>query len=356
MGRPSLTVKLQPAVIVEGQLLKKSTGKPVRGEAYWMALNDNAPERLRPDGDLYFGHTSARPSGVRAYAGADGRFQLRLPAAPGVILARADRQDPSALFTPLRVRDEDKKYLRKKNNDPNVIRVGPRDRDDEEYFDTNVRMSLRYENGYSVINPEPKTKTIDLKIEFDPGKSVTLNVTDPDGKPLGGVKLVGLGPFSPPPTFANSEITVGGIDPMGKPVQLYLLHKKRHVCAELKVKGDETSPIAVRMQPCGTVTGRVVDSGGKPVTGAQVIFQMTDGVADRLLRQRMFQGASQTATDADGRFSFTNMFPDVEFDMFVSLPGFRRGASGKKQANVKAGEIKDVGEFKLLDPKNTSDE
>jgi hypothetical protein len=152
------------------------------------------------------------------------------------------------------------------------------------------------------------------------------------------------------------EIVVAGIDPKGKSEQLYLLHKKRKLCAELKVKGDETGPIAVRMKPCGTVTGRVVDHTGKPVTGARVMFQMTDHVADDLLRQKMFRGATETATDADGKFSFTHMFPDVKFDLFVSLPGFRSFASGSKQVNLKPGETKDVGEFKLLDPKKIIDE
>jgi RNA polymerase sigma factor (sigma-70 family) len=352
-----VAVKLQPAVLVEGQLLNKSTGKPVIGEAYWMALNGNPLERSSPDGDLYFGHTSARTSGTQAHSGADGRFQLRIPGWPGVVLARVEQQDSTAVFTPLRVQDEDKKYLRKKTKDPNVIETGPRDREDEEYFDTDLLIPLRWENGYSVIKPGMKSKSIEVKIAFDPGKSVTLNATDPDGKPLDGVTLVGPGPYGlRPPTFANSEITVGGIDPKGKPVQLYLLHKKRKLCAELKVKGDETGSIAVRMKPCGEVTGRVVDHTGKPMTGARVMFQMTDHVADDLLRQKMFRGATETATDADGKFSFTHMFPDVEFDLFVSLPGFRNGASGSKQANLKPGETKDVGEFKLIDPKKIPDE
>ncbi len=275
----------------------------------------------------------------------------------GVILARANQFDPSAVFTPLRVRNEDRKFLLKREKDPNMREIGPRQPADEEVFATAVMQApLRWENGYAIVQPDVKATSVAVKIEFDPGAKVTLNVTDPDGKPLSGVTLVGPGPYGlHPPTFARAEIPVGGIDPKGRPVQLYLLHRERMLCAEVKVKG-ETGPIAVKMRPCGSVTGKVVDQTGKPVTGARVMFQMADAIADDLLRQKLYRGATEVATDADGKFSFPRLFPDLEFDLFVAHPGFRSSTGESRRTKLQAGEQKDVGELRFRDPRKRDEE
>jgi hypothetical protein len=256
------------------------------------------------------------------------------------------------------VRDQDRKHLRKNEKGPDTIEVGPRDRDGEEYFNTGTLMTpIRWENGYAVINPASQAKEVETTIEFDPGATVKLNATDPDGKPLGGVTVVGPGPYGlRPPMFDQPEIAVGGIDPKGRPVQLYLLHKDRKLCAELVVTGKENGPVAVQLKPCGGVTGRVVDHTGKPASGARVNFQMADHVADDLLRQKLYRGATEVSTDADGQFTFPGLFPDQEFDLFVGLPGFRSGAAEAKRTKLKAGETKDIGEFKMRDPKKVDEE
>jgi RNA polymerase sigma factor (sigma-70 family) len=350
-------VKLQLAVLVEGQLVNKATGKPVRGEAFWMPLDDNLTEEEKlAGGKLYFEHSNGtRPSGTHADTGANGRFTLRIPRGPGVVLARAGKSDPTAVFTPTLVKDGDRKYLRKKETDPTARKVGPRDRDEESFNTLGMSWPIRWENGYAVINPASKAKKAEVKIEFDPG--ATLNVTDPDGKPLGGVTLVGHGPYGERvPTFPAAKIPVGGLNSKGRPVQLYLLHKGQKLCAELKVKGDEKDPITVKLQQCSTVKGRVVDHTGKAVRDAQVTFQMTEYQANDLLKQKLFRDSHTTTTDADGKFTFERMFPDVEFDLFVSLPGFRSGAAGSKRTTLKPGETKDMGVFEFRDPKKMDEE
>ncbi len=354
-------VKLRPAVVVRGQLLNKVTGNPVAGEAHWLPLTTNEPLLKGDDDDtkLYTSQLgNTWPSGGRGVAGADGRFTLRVPTGPGVVLARCDQFDPSAIFTTARVREDDRKHLRKSEKDPNVTETGTKDRDGEEFFDTIMLISpLRWENGYALISPDAKAKSVDVKIGFDPGATVTLAPTDPDGKPLGGVTVVGPGRYGlHPPTFAKPEVAVGGIDPKGRPVQFYLLHKERKLCAAITLKGNETGPVAVKMHACGNVSGKVVDHTGKPVKGASVMFQMTDSVADDLLRQKLYRGSTEVATDAEGQFTFPRMFPNVEFGLHVSLPGFRSGAAESKLVTLKPGEVKNAGEFKLRDPKKTDDE
>jgi RNA polymerase sigma factor (sigma-70 family) len=349
-------VKLQPAVVVRGRLVNQATGKPVSGVAFWYALN--ADGRAKVGGDIYFNYTRTRPSGTVADAGPDGRFALRIPPGPGVILAHADSRDLTTAFTPVRVRDEDRKYLRKPEGKPDRAGNMTQPREGEEFFDaTSYRVPIRGLNGYAIVAPDSKARSHDVTVEFDPGATVTLNAIDPEGKPLGGVTAVGPGSYTQrPTTFTTPEIAVGGIDPKGRPVQLYLLHSDRNLCAAVTLKGDEKGAVAVKMRPSGRVTGRVVDHAGKPVEGAQVRFFMTDAVADELIRTRLYRWSEEVCTDAEGKFSFPRMFPDVEFLLAVNLPGHRTWATEPARVNLKPGEAKDVGEFKCRDPKHRGDE
>jgi hypothetical protein len=238
-----------------------------------------------------------------------------------------------------------------------VIRTGPQPREDDEHFDTiGLMWPVRWENGYAVISPDAKTRSVEVKIEFDPGATVKLAATDPDGRPLAGVTLVGHGPYGRRvPTFPGAVIAVRGLNPKGRPQQLYLLHRERKLCAELLVKGDEPGPV-VKLRPCATVSGRVTDHTGKPIPAALVVFQMRDYQADNMIRQKLFRDTSTTTTDADGRFTFERMFPDVEFDLIASLPGFRSGTAALQRVRLKPGEAKDVGELRSRDPKKPDGE
>jgi RNA polymerase sigma factor (sigma-70 family) len=351
-------VPLLPALRVEGRLVNQVTKQPVAGQVIWLPFTMPENERPVPGSELYFEQANPHPTGLHALAGPDGRFELRVPHAPGVILGRGNQLDPTAQFTPTRVRPEDRKYLAKPDKDPAAIQIGPRERADEEYFKTGRLMSpLRWENGYTILHPEAKATSLQVDVGFDPGARVTLHVTDPEGKPVSGVTVVGPGTYGfRPPTFTGAEIVVGGIDPQGRPVQLYLLHRERKLCAEVKVKGDETGPIAVQLKPCGSVKGRVVDGNGKPIANVRAALQMTDAVADDLLRQKLFRGTSEIATDAEGRFTFPALFPDVEFDVYTTRPGFRMSSGDIRRMILQTGEQKDLGELRLREPEKRDEE
>jgi RNA polymerase sigma factor (sigma-70 family) len=359
-------VTLTPAVLVTGRLTNRATGKAVRGMATWLPLEANTPlqQQQTEYAALYTRMISAPVTGTQAAADADGNFTLRVPAGPGVVLARADALDPAAAFAPLRVRDEDRKYVRKRENELDSITGGtPQPRDDEENFATVQRGQFtvgvsrtRLENGYAIIDPDAKAKTVEVTSAFDPGSTVTLNVTDPDGKPVGGVTVIGRSQaVRTPVTFAKPEVAIGGFDPKGKPVQLYLLHKERKLCGGVRVNGDEKGPVAVKLVPCGGVTGTVVDHTGKAVKGAVVTYQMTDYTANDLLKQKLLRGENEVRTDADGKFTFPALFSDVEFGVYASTPGFRSGAAFHGGVVLKPGEAKDVGELKCREPKKSDD-
>ena len=54
------------------------------------------------------------------------------------------------------------------------------------------------------------------------------------------------------------------------PYRLDFFHRGRKLAGSLVLKGDETGDLTVKLQPWGTVVGRVVDEDGKPRTDVEI--------------------------------------------------------------------------------------
>src|SRR5947209_1887205 len=52
-----------------------------------------------------------------------------------------------------------------------------------------------------------------------------------------------------------------------RPRRVILTHDGRKLAGSVYLKGDEVGPLTVRLQPSGTVTGRIVDEEGRPRGG-----------------------------------------------------------------------------------------
>jgi hypothetical protein len=95
-------------------------------------------------------------------------------------------------------------------------------------------------------------------------------VVGPDGKPLGGVRVVGLTSMPDAEVLPGASFTVEGLNPR-RTRQLIFDHRDKGLGKVVTVRG-EAGPLTVRLEPCGVVVGRVVDREGKPVPGERVGF------------------------------------------------------------------------------------
>lgn len=348
-------IKLHGAVIVEGCLTDRRTGKPVVGEVHYAPLASSLYLKLLRDSRLYAGNVEVTPTGTRALTDEDGRFRLRVPPGLGVVLARSDTsREPDARYIPARAAEADRKHLRKPPAPGSgIIEVGPKSPKQEEMFETaGVVWPLHWENGYAIINPTLLGK-VNVSIQFDPGHSLSGKVVDPDGKALSGARMVGVGGQEYRPTeLPGDTFTASALDPP-RPRTLYFVHKERKLVGSLTVRGDEKQPPVVKMQPWAELTGRLLDHDGKPVAKAQVWFQMSERDKDESIRSKLYRHGNTATTGSDGRFRLVGMFPGCEFEVVANKPGYRSGI-GFGSVTLKPGEGRDLGERRFADPKSPS--
>ena len=122
---------------------------------------------------------------------------------------------------------------------------------------------------------------------------------------------------------------------------LLFYHEAKQLAGAYVVQPDESGPVTVRLEPCGTLTGRLVDDAGLPRARAQIYCERPYEGED----SRFEQGSlpSPIATDKDGRFRVSGLVPGLKYSMQVW--GIRRRpAQAGKDVIIKAGETRNLGD------------
>src|SRR5206468_2596973 len=105
-------------------------------------------------------------------------------------------------------------------------------------------------------------------------------------------------------------------------------------------RGDQREPLTIKLQPCGSATGRVVDANGKPIADLFLDLYQTQAVDGRvaaLLPNRMVEATKADKTDRDGRFRANGLVPGVRYHL--------RGAAFSV-FEVESGKVKELGQAK----------
>jgi RNA polymerase sigma factor (sigma-70 family) len=155
-------------------------------------------------------------------------------------------------------------------------------------------------------------------------------VVGPDGEPIAGVTVSGLWPkWHVIETLQGAEFTVRGLNPRATR-QLTFHHKDKNLGFFLKQLPDEKSgPLTVKLQPCGSVSGRLVDQDGQPVAGVRLPGRLGN--------------SQEITTDKEGRFHAEGLVPGVEYH--VMRP--KVIATVLVTVVVEPGKNKDLGDLKI---------
>ncbi len=292
-----------------GRVLDPSTGRPVGAHLDYFAYDDNPHLKASP------GFTWARNYPI--LTGKDRTFHLVAFPGPGVLAASVSPGGKNRSTYVMAAGLDQFKHAR----DPRILPTQP---------------SLAAPSNYQVlaeIDPAPGTVSLTRDLVLEIGRSLTLTLLDPEGKPLRGTLIAGLNDAGhywrgTPPEVSTHTIT--GLKP-GKTRLLSFLDETRHLAGELVLNGDETTRRTVTLQPWGTLTGRVVDEDGEPL-GEGFLYPT-----------RFRSGYPRVGKDGRFRVECLVAGKSYQFD-FLLESGRRFGGTLLKDVKVSPGEVKDVGD------------
>jgi hypothetical protein len=190
-------------------------------------------------------------------------------------------------------------------------------------------------HALSLIDPDERAESLTLDLTLQPARSLQGTVVGPDGRPLTGVRVVGLTAMPYDEVLETASFTITGLNARrGRDLTFH--HAGKNLGKVLTVPGDETAPLTIQLDPCGSVTGRMVDRGGSPVPGVAMCFFLLRGAS----------GPNVTATtDREGRFRGA-LVPREKYLLLLSSHRLLRDVG---RLEVGSAQIKDLGDLPLGD-------
>lgn len=121
------------------------------------------------------------------------------------------------------------------------------------------------------IDPPAEAESVNVDLAMDPGQKILVSIVDPDGRPLSGVTVDGVTPHGYQATFDEPTAEVANLSPAEERTVVFR-HEKRKLGLVARIKTEQAGdqPITVKLQPIGTVIGRLLNAEGIPVAGAKI--------------------------------------------------------------------------------------
>jgi hypothetical protein len=190
-------------------------------------------------------------------------------------------------------------------------------------------------NTLSLINPDERAESLTLDLPLQPARTLHGTVVGPDGEPLAGVAVVGLTALPDDEMLEGAFFTVTGLNP-GRDRELFFHHRSKGLGKILTLRGDETGPLTVQLDPCGLVVGRMVDRDGKPVSRVALLLRHAGNSTDIMAE-----------SDRVGRFRAA-LPPGPQYSLQL-LSNSHRLLKEVGAIEVESGRSKDLGDLPLAD-------
>jgi RNA polymerase sigma factor (sigma-70 family) len=304
LGPVPFDIALKRGIWVRGRVTDKASGRPVGGFVVAHAFADNPHLREFPGYVADLSNLTLIKD--------DGRYEVVALPGRNIIACRSDGGRYRAGVGATTI----------KGYDPKRAGVGG--------FNTIGMCTVDEYNVFADVDLDPRAESATVDLQVDPGRTLTVTAVDPEGRPIGGTKATGLtdllgsGPYEQvSPTFE-----VRALDP-SRPRRVTVSHAGRKLAGSIDLKGGETGPMTVRLQPWGTITGRIVDDDGQPRGGLE-LFGIRIG--------------------RDGRFRIEGLVPGRKYEA-SAVEGFRGIGKVFRDVTVAPGETKDLGDLKVIPSK-----
>jgi hypothetical protein len=325
-GAVSIEVTLHRGIWIEGKLTDGATGKPIPAAriSYLPFLENKFAQAIPEFGEDRNTHGTEFQD--RYLSKADGSF--RLVGLPGRAIVGAVVVD--------------REYMTGAGSES--IRGMTKGGHFETYGNP-VPAGKHWPTVMKEIDPPAAADVIHVDLQAVAGDSVRLTVVDAKGKPVRGVRTLGMtgrGSYERE-ALADSEGKVTNLMPAEERTVM-LRHEDRKLGKVVRVrKGDDKNgPVAVTLEPLATMTGRVVDADGSSFAGATVR-------PDLLPSGDFSPHLPDVATDQAGRFHVPDVPIGCDYALAVdSMEEIKkRRFAFLEKATVKPGETTDVGEIRF---------
>jgi hypothetical protein len=326
-------IEMVRGVVVTGRLIDQANDRPVQAWVGYTALKDN-PHWSRLPGWIPAVKNGYSPSPMwHVPSMADGSYRIVVPPGRGFLVAhiqyQSDRYIPAGI--------------------PSKRHPGaPADALDVQYDTVPFELFPPNFPAVTPVDIAPETRSANYDLTFDSGIVRTGTVTDPEGKPLAGVSMIGED-FHNAQDFRQLDgprFTVNALSTSPLlPRILLFRHAGRCLGQTIRVDAKEAGPLEVRLQPAATVLGRLLDGSGQPREGVEVRVMRQIEEPTRIWHVD-FSPPIQTKTDGDGRFRIDTIVPGTAQKIRVL------GLKGSSEVFIlqdwtpKPGEVKDLGEIR----------
>ncbi|MHC5536970.1 carboxypeptidase regulatory-like domain-containing protein [Singulisphaera rosea] len=312
-GKTAVDISLKHGVLVRGQALDGTTGRPVVG------LVEYAPTLQNENN----GDTSSRQTAPPRQIGPDGRFSVVARSGPGVVGVRAfgDRFVTADL-----VEDGPKRAT---TPFPRVV----------------GGMRANRCHAFTLINPKVGVDSNTDTLVLTPGRTPEVRVLDPEGLSLSGASVGGMSNVEyyregwwqarERSAFLLRGLTTRHI----RAIPFH--HEARRLVGTLAVRDNERGPLTVRLRPWGTVKGTLIGRDGRPSAGVALSCHglWTDVRVERVDFPR------DATTDPQGRFVLEGFVPGVDYRLRIAKAKSPDASVGDV-IRLRAGESKDIGEVR----------
>jgi RNA polymerase sigma factor (sigma-70 family) len=303
----TVDIELKRGVWIEGKITNKVTGKPLKGGVEYLPLFVRNPNIRDYPG---FGY-------LHRYGTVDDDGHYRVLGLPGPGMV--------AVYNP------ENYYLRAQQRDDEY---GSKRLSDEE-----CPMHVRGSNcgALTRVSPVKGARAVQRDITLDPGWRLTGTVLGPDGKPLAGTRsFLLIGHWWETEATRTADFAAWFNPHETK--ALIFQHLEKGLVGMAEPPKENGGAITVRLGRGALISGRLIDTNGKPMAGVALEVQfkpkgwgswfeyVPDGIK----------------TDAEGRFRAQALAPGAEYRLTGARGQAVIGTAGR------AGETTDLGDIVLV--------
>jgi RNA polymerase sigma factor (sigma-70 family) len=319
-------ITLKRGVVLRGRVTDKATCKPVPGYINVFAFRENPAVKEFP------GYVLSDPPYV--YIKDDGQYQAVALPGRNIVACRS--------------------HLRRYRGSVGADAIKGYD---PEHMDFSSTLPLEcYVRDYHVlaeVNIDAGAESATLDLQVDPGGTLIVNVVDPEGKSIGGTVAAGIGDLSPSIEYPqeSSTIEIHALDP-SKPRRVTVTHRGRKLIGSVYLKGNESGQLTLRLQPWGTITGRIIDDEGAPRGGMSLISAGGSSPMQPDV-QGILPGGNWNGgirIGRDGRFRVEGLVPGLKYGATASERDIVVG-NLFQDVMVAPGEVKELGDLKVVPQK-----